>query len=479
MFRSLLSVFLLFVCLLSPAAYAQTITGSITGTVADPSGAVVPNVKVTATNPDTNQSHSTITNESGVFNLLFLPVGSYNVIAESQGFKKTVLGPFDLQVNQIARVDIRLEVGEATQSIEIKDFAPVLQTESTATGDTLNTAKLTSVPLNGRNFASLLQLMPGAISTSPNAMNTSGRFQGSGSRPQVNGNREQTNNFLLDGVDANDSIDNRIGYNPNVDALEEVKVITGNGSSEFGNAGGAIVNTTMKSGTNEFHGDVFDFLRNDKLDANGYFNNRTKVKRNAFKRNIFGGTLGGPLVRNRAFFFVDYEGTEQRGSGPATASVAPEAWRNGDLSDFLTKQNQVIKDPLTGPDLASRTAFPGNIIPLNRIVNPVALKLFNNPGLYPLSNNTGTGALGVSGNYIASQASLLKNHQGDVKIDYRPNEKDSFMGRWSMGRYDNYGSQTALPVSLTSATYGPTQLAVLNWTRTITPSIVNEARFGF
>ncbi len=477
--KLLFCLYLALVCLAIPAAYSQTITGTITGTVADPSGAVVPNVKVIATNPNTNQTHSTTTNESGVYNLLFLPVGSYNVTAENQGFKKTVLGPFDLQVNQIARVDIRLEVGDTTQSVEIRDFAPVLQTESTATGDTLNSAKLTSVPLNGRNFASLLQLMPGAISTSPNAMNTSGRFQGSGSRPQVNGNREQTNNFLLDGVDANDSIDNRIGYNPNVDALEEVKVITGNGSSEFGNAGGAIVNTTIKSGTNAFHGNAFDFLRNDKLDANSFFNNRSKVKKGAFKRNIFGGTLGGPLVRNKAFFFMDYEGTEQRTSGPATASVAPAAWRTGDLSDFLTKQNQVIKDPLTGPDLASRTAFPGNIIPLNRIVNPVALKLFNNPGLYPLANNAGTGALGVSSNYISSSANALKNHQGDVKIDFRPNEKDSFMGRWSMGRYDNYGSQAALPVFLTSATYGPTQLAVLNWTRTFTPSIVNEARLGF
>lgn len=151
---------------------------------------------------------------AGVYNLLFLPVSSYTVAVEIQGFKKTVLGPFSLQVNQIARVDVQLEVGDTTQSVEIKDFAPVLQTESTATGDTIESTKLTSIPLNGRNYASLLQLMPGAISTSPNA----GRFQGSGSRPQVNGNREQTNNFLLDGIDVNDSIDNRIGYNPNVDA---------------------------------------------------------------------------------------------------------------------------------------------------------------------------------------------------------------------------------------------------------------------
>ena len=284
-------------------------------------------------------------------------MGQYTVSSENQGFKKTVLGPFTLEVNQIARVDISLEVGDTAQSVEIRDFAPILQTESTQTGDTLTSERLTSIPLNGRNFASLTMLIPGAISTSPNAMNTSGRYQGSGSRPQVNGNREQTNNFLLDGADNNDSIDNRIGYQPNVDALQEVRVITGNGSSEFGNVGGAIVNTTLKSGTNEFHGNVFEFLRNDKLDANGFFANRAGNKKRALRRNIFGGTFGGPVIKNRAFFFVDYEGTQQRDSGPANASVAPAAWRTGDLTDFQTKSGLTVKDPTTG------LPFPGNIIP--------------------------------------------------------------------------------------------------------------------
>jgi hypothetical protein len=477
--RTLFAVILLSICLFLQTGFGQTITASITGTVTDPSGAIVPSVKVTATNTSTNQAYSANTNESGVFNLLFLPVGNYNVATEIQGFKKTVLGPFSLQVNQIARVDIKLEVGATTESVEIRDFAPVLQTESTATGDTLESTKLTSIPLNGRNYASLLQLMPGAVSTSPNAMNTSNRFQGSGSRPQVNGNREQTNNFLLDGIDVNDSIDNRIGYNPNVDALEEVKVVTGNGSSEWGNAGGAIVNATIKSGTNEYHGNAFEFLRNDKLDANGYFNNRTNTKRNALKRNIFGGTFGGPIVRNKAFFFVDYEGTEYRTGGPSSVSVAPASWRTGDLSDILTKSKLQAVDPLTGPDIASRTQFPNNQIPLSRITNPVAIKLFSSAALYPLPNNPGTGALGVSSNYLGSTGNKTSNHQGDAKVDYRPNEKDSYMARWSMGRYDQGGTLNPLVEQLPGGTYGPTQSAMANWTRTISTTIVNEARVGF
>jgi hypothetical protein len=458
---------------------AQTITAALTGTITDSSGAVVPNVKVIATNTGTNVATETTTNNAGIYNMPFLPVGSYTVMAEGAGFKRTVIGPFTLEVNQTGRVDVTLEVGQVTESVEIRGFAPILQTESTQTGDVLTSTRLTSIPLNGRNFASLTQLIPGAISTSPNAMNTSARFQGSGSRPQVNGNREQTNSFLLDGIDNNDSIDNRIGYQPNVDALDEVKVITGNGSSEFGNVGGAIVNATIKSGTNEVHGNVFEFLRNAKLDANGFFPNRNKAARRALKRNIFGGTLGGPVIHNKAFFFVDYEGTQQRDSGPATASVAPGAWRTGDLSDFLSKSNQVLKDPLTGPDLASRTPFAGNIIPPSRITNPVAQKLFSSPSLYPLPNGLGTGSLGISGNYIGTSANKLVNHQADVKGDLRPNNKDAISARWSIGRYEQGGSQAALPEILPASNVGPTMSAVLTWTRTFTPSIVNEVRLGY
>jgi Carboxypeptidase regulatory-like domain len=479
MFRLMLLKSAVLAVLFTSVLSAQTITGSITGVVTDPSSSVIPNVKIVATNTGTNLAYPTTTNEAGVYNLVFLPVGRYTVSASAQGFKQTLLGPFALDVNQIAKVDVKLEVGEVTQSVEITGIAPVLQTESTATGDSLTAEKLSSIPLNGRNFASLTMLIPGAISTSPNAMNTSGRAQGSGSRPQVNGNREQTNNFLLDGIDNNDSIDNRIGYQPNVDALQEVKVITGNGSSEFGNVGGAIVNATLKGGTNQFHGNVFEFLRNQKLDANGFFANRSKAPRAPLRRNIFGGTLGGPVVKNKAFFFVDYEGTEQRTSGSALASVAPAAWRTGDLSDFLTKSNQIVRDPNTGPDVANRTPFPGNIIPTNRITNPVAQKLFSSPDLYPLSNNAGTGTLGISNNYLSGSASRLSNKQGDIKGDYRLSDRDAISARWSVSDYQSVGSQAALPVFMTSGNFVPTQSAVLTWTRTISPTVINEARMGY
>ncbi len=464
--------------LLAASLHAQTITGSIKGKVLDSSGAVVPNVKVTATKAGTNLSNSAVSNQAGIYNLLFLPVGEYTVTTEGSGFKKAKLGPFALETNQVATVNINLELGDVSQTVEVVGFAPILQTETQATGDTISSTKLTSIPLNGRNFAALTLLIPGAVSTAPNAMNTAARFQGSGSRPQVNGNREQTNNFILDGVDINQSIDNQIGYQPNVDALEEVKVVTGNAGAEFGNVGGASVVMSLKSGTNAMHGNVFEFLRNEKLDANGFFNNRNNVKRQALRQNIFGGTIGGPIQKNKMFFFADYEQTERRIAGPATASVAPAAWRNGDLSQFLTVNNQIIRDPNTGTTIAARTPFPNNQIPTSRF-SPVAKYLFANPSLYPLANNTGTGPLGVGSNYIGGTRNYLSNKQGDVKIDYRKGEKDTLMWRFSKGMYETFGSQAALPLFLTGGNNGPTWSSVINWTRVWNAKLVTDTRASY
>ncbi|MSV31535.1 MAG: hypothetical protein EXQ57_03350 [Bryobacterales bacterium] len=459
-------VLTIFSALLTMSVAAQTITGAFTGTLADQSGAVVPNAKGTATNVGTNVTYAAQSNDSGVYNLLFLPVGSYTLAAEVKGFKRATAGPFGLQVNQTARIDFKLEVGETTQSVEITAAAPVLQTESTQTGESLGSKQLTELPLKGRNFVALTLLVPGAVSPNPEGMNS--RF---GARPYVNGNREQTNNFMLDGVDVNDSIDNRVGYSPNVDALEEVKVLTGNAAADYGNSGGATVMMSIKSGTNKFHGNVFEFLQNDKLNANGYFRNRNvnTATRTGFKRNIFGGTLGGPIKRNKAFFFIDYEGTMQRTDGPASASVAPQDWRNGDLSRFPNAQ---ITDPTNGQP------FPNKQIPVARF-NPVARFLFANPTLYPLPTQAGAGPLGVAGNYAGGSASKLNNHQADAKVDYRPSDKDALMARWSIGRYESIGSRAALPTSMTSGQEGPTSSWVANWNRTISPTIVNEARFSF
>lgn len=469
---------IVFACLAS-VLQAQTITGTITGTVTDASGALAPNTKVTATNEGTGVQTAATTNQAGIYNLPFLPVGRYTISAEAGGFKKSVVGPFALETNQVVRMDVTLEVGAVTESVEVTAVAAALQTESTQTGQTLGTKRLTDLPLNGRNIVSAMLLIPGAVQTNPSAVNTASRFSG---RAFVNGNREQTNNFLLDGVDVNDSMDNRIGYTPSVDALQEVQVMTGNGSSEFGNSAGAVVNMTLKSGSNETHGTLFEFLRNDNLDANRFFSNQNtalpkeKQRRN-FQQNMYGGTLGGRIVRDKLFFFVNYEGTQRRDSGPALASVAPADWRAGDLS----RVPQTINDPTTCQVVGgTRTCqpFPGKQIPVSRF-GPAVKALFADPSLYPLPNSVGTGALGVSNNYSGTESLFLKNNQGDAKVDWKASERDNFMFRYSQGFYTDGTALPVLPTSPASVKEAPTLGAVVAWTRTVSASVVNDLRYGF
>lgn len=463
-FRTLLCVSSLF----AAAAWSQTVTGTLTGTVTDATGAVVPNVIVTATNTGTNGKFEGRTNEAGVYNIPFIPVGQYTVTAEAKGFKRTVSNPFQLAVNQVARVDIAIAVGEVTETVEVAGVAPLLQTETTQTGEAITARQATELPLNGRNFVNLTLLVPGAITPNPASFTSPSRAF-SGGRPYVNGNREQANNFLLDGVDINEPIDNLIAYNPNVDALQEVQVLTGNASAEFGNGNGAIVNMTIKSGTNNFHGNLFEFLRNDKLDANEFFQNRSGQAKRSLRQNQYGGTFGGPVLKDRLFFFVDYQGTRNRGSGSTGVSVIPGPLRTGNLSIYTSP----IIDPTTG------LAFPGNIIPTSRIVNPVAQALFSNPQLYPLPNAAGTGPFGFSSNYISSSSRSLDNDQADAKIDYHRGEKDYIFGRFTIERYRDGDQSVAIPTFLGGATDAPTTGGVISWTRTISATTVNEARAGF
>jgi hypothetical protein len=465
----------------SASCLAQTYTATLTGTVADPSGAAVPNVKVMAVNQGTKLEYTAQTGDSGVYTIPFLPVGDYVVTAEAAGFRRLVSNPIKLEVNQIARLDLKMVIGDLSQEVTISEAAPVLQTENVTVGQVITGNTTVSLPLNGRNFQQLTLLVPGAVTPNPNGFNNVSLQNGQG-RPYVNGNREQGNAFLLDGISIDETIDNRIGYKPNVDAIAEFKVETSNSSSEFGNVTGATVNATLKSGTNEFHGNVFEFFRNDALDANIWENNRTGAAKQKLRQNVFGGTLGGPIIKNRIFFFTDYQGTIRRTGGGVSTNVAPGDWRNGDLSSLLTLPEPVfIRDPdiTTGACNASdQTAcFPGNIIPTGRIVNPAARALFANQTNYPLPQRIDSQTL--VGLYTSTISNKLDGHQFDVKIDARLTEKDNLSGRYSFGNFDERGDQGALPLILTPKSFNRPQNFVLNWTRTFTPTIINEARVGF
>lgn len=260
------------ICGASPG-FAQEVTASITGTIIDPSGGAIVGANVTAKSVERGTTFTAVSNDDGIFRIAPLPVGSYSLRIEKTGFQTTLYPPFVLVLNQVARFDVELKVGQVSQTIEVTGAAPVLETEATQVDTIVNAATNDNLPLASRNYVQLTLLAPGAVSTDPSSFNNGNNTGGYGGRPLINGNREQANNFLLDGMDNNQVSDNLLGYTPAPDAIQEFNLITNNASAEFGNFEGGIVSATIKSGTNSFHGDIWEFLRNDKLNANSWSNN--------------------------------------------------------------------------------------------------------------------------------------------------------------------------------------------------------------
>ena len=447
----------LFALLLSCSmAWGQAITGSITGTVLDSSGAAVDGAKVTAINVDTGVQTPTTTNANGIYTIHYLQIGHYKVSVMVQGFAPTSAGPFSLEVSQEAKVDINLTVGSVNESVVVSSAAPILDTQNATTGDTITATQATELPLQARNFSSLTTLIAGAVTPNPAAQNNVGRSNYNGGF-DVNGNREQSNNYTLDGADINEAIDNYIGYSPNVDAIGELHIISGNATAEYGNANGGQVVMVTKSGTNEFHGDAFWFLENTNFNANSWSNKHTPNPADfgavpSLDRSMFGGTLGGPIFRDRLFFFVDYQGARQHSSTTEFRSVATAAMRAG-----------------YAPTLGTTVA----------ITNPAAKYLFAHPELYPLPNVASTNINGITGNYRGSSAQATKNDQGDIKVDAKLTGKDSLSGRFSLGReYDGY-SRVSLPTDTPSNNSDPYTGFVVNWTHVFSANVVNEGRAGF
>ena len=312
---------LLFVTVIGTFHYgwSQEVTASITGTISDQTGAAVTGATVTATSQERGSSYTAVTNDSGLYRISQLPVGPYAIKVEKNGFALTSIPPFVLTLNQVARIDVTMKVGKASETVEVTGAAPVLETETTQVDTIMNAATNDNLPLASRNYVQLTLLAPGAVSTDPSSFNNGNNTAGYGGRPLINGNREQANNFLLDGMDNNQVSDNLLGYTPAPDAIEEFNLITNNAPAEFGNFEGGIVNATIKSGTNEYHGDVWEFFRNDVLNANSWSNNLVypALPKAKLRWNMFGGTFGGPIIKNRLFFFADFQ--DQRFDIPSSS----------------------------------------------------------------------------------------------------------------------------------------------------------------
>jgi hypothetical protein len=461
---AILCLTLAFVLGLQGNAFAQTGAASITGLVTDQSGAAAPGVTVTATNQATNVQYTAVSNQAGDYTITTVPIGTYVVKAALSGFKTTATKPIALEAKQIARLDFKLAVGSIEDQVEVTAEAAVLQSESATVGEVLSGRTLESLPLNGRNSSQLALLLPGAVTPNPGGQ-TDTTNRGAGARPYVNGNREQTNNFMVDGVEINDTMDNRIGYQPSPDALAQVSVETNNYAADTGNVAGGVISNVIKSGGNQFRGNVFEFYRNSDFDANSWDRNRSSAARPERKQNIFGGTLGGPVVKNKLFFFVNYQGTILDQPGSQTASVAPEAWRRGDLSSITTP----IRDPRTGQP------FPGNQIPADRI-SPFARALLSDTAKYPLPNRTVTG---VTGNYVGESLSTTRAHQGDLRLDWNASTHDKLFLRFSIAELETKTDKQAFPLLLPTRSESPFRNLAVNWNRVFGTSLINEVLVGY
>lgn len=455
---------------------AQETSASITGKITDPSGAPIGNATVKATDEQRGTIWPTTTNADGIFVFPRIPVGTYEVRVEAAGFKTSVRPHIGLELNARDRIDLQMEIGALTENVTVAADSAILQTDTTQVGEVLNPTTIINTPLISRNYIALALLIPGVQTPNPAGFN-SGARSGGGGRPYVNGNREEANNFLLDGIDNNQVSDNLTAYQPSVDAIAETKILTNNAPAEFGNFQGGIINVGIKSGTNQYHGDLFEFFRNDKLNANNWGRNWSlapdssgKAPRPALRSNIFGGTFGGPVIKDRLFFFVDYQGTRIASPGaPSAITVVPAAFRVGDFSALLPGSQ--IYDPSTTDANGNRQPFVNNQIPLSRI-NPVALKLFNNTKLYPLPINNG-----LSNNAINVGSSYTNTDQGDVRVDAKASQKDDVSVRYSKSVQDQ-PSTNSFPLFYNGFSNSPFQAGVVNWTRTIGPTLVNEARVG-
>lgn len=497
---SAFAVFLLLflAALLAPLrpARAQLATGSVTGVVTDPSGAAIVGAQITITNVAQNVSFVTVTNSAGVYNFANLIPGNYVVKAEAKGFETIAEPSFTLAIGQILNIDIPMKVGSASQTVEVTSAPPLLQTQTTDLSTLITAQTNESLPLASRNYIQLTLLAPGTTTPAPDTIRQQQLMPSSG-RPYINGNREQANEFLIDGIESTEDNNNEIGYQPQPDAIQEFRLITQNASAQYGNYAGGVVVNTIKSGTNQFHGDLFEFLRNDKFNANSWandiqsdYNIRTAnglgiVPKPKLRWNEFGGTLGGPIQKDKLFFFGDYEGLrEDFPASTADYSVFTNAMKAGNFgilcpggfdSSGLNCANGIqLKDPTTG-----------NYIPYDNFANdpnatesPVAAALFAS-NFYPTAAIQNPGGVSQA-NFFGQTSSQVNDNQGDLRLDYVLSNSDRLFGRYSEMRLDNPFFATYILGSAASENTETARNSVIDWTHMFSGgTLVNDARIGF
>ena len=500
--RAFKSAFALVLISCSSILIAQVDRGNIVGTVSDPSGANVEAAKVAIRNLATDQSVEVTTDTSGAYAANLLRIGTYSVTVERQGFKKAVEPNVEVGVNQVVRVNLRLQVGAVTESVEVTGAAPLLQTETSSLGTIETERRISDLPLNGRNFIQLAYLGPGANSGQSGSNVSGGVFENERANEalSVNGLRVSNNNFLLNGVDNNEFGLGGVVVLPPPDAIQEFRTEENSMSAEFGR-GGAAVNVVLKSGTNRVHGGAYEFIRNDKLDARNYFASPAPSPKPGFKRNQFGVFLGGPIKKDKTFIFGDYQGSRVREALSNVSTVPNAAERAGDFSDRLTGDTfSPCLNPVPSEVFDTGTIFDpfsthnytcanGGSVPIrnpisfNNQLNVIPPNMLNATGvnianLYPLPN-----VQDVVNNFLSSPSRVNDQDSFDIRFDHHFREQDQIFIGYSFGDIRSFrpgplgdlGGADCCP----SRDKTRSQHTSLGWTHTFSTHLLNDAHGGF
>jgi hypothetical protein len=480
----------------SSTLWAQQASGSITGLVTDNSGSAVPNAAVTVRDVDRDTTWTATTTSAGLYDFPSIPAGRVEVKVDAQGYAVQIRSAFTLTLNQVAHVDFHLTVGRVSTTVTVNDVPPLLQTGSTEVGTLIDANAASSLPLATRDTNQLTLLAPGVVSPNIFAFESSQNTFGTG-RPYVNGAREQDNNFSLDGMDVNQADNNDVAYVPSPDALQEFNIITSNAPADFGNYVGGVVVETLKSGTNTFHGEAYEYIRNTDLNANtwqdkanayleipstanpnSFVTSGVTLPRPVLQWNNFGGMVGGPIIKNKLFFFADE--TNEIYNTPRTAqtnTVIPQAaFLKGDFSALCTSQgatfvNGVCSNPIyqlyqpaSGTAAGDRQPYANNLVPVSSSVasSIIASPLFAQQEQQP----------------VYYTKSSVRSYQGDAKIDWQASDKDHIMGRYSQMYTINSTTNGIDQLTPDLTREYPLKNFVVNYDRTITPSLVNELRVG-
>lgn len=453
--------------LLTGTVSAQDTTGRIIGRVTDPQGAIIADAKVKVTNVSTGEASETMTDKDGQYQVIHLPIGNYKVSVVRTGFNPVVTDAYQLHINQNLRIDLTLKVGSATETIEVRGDVSQVETVSSTVGNSVTSRPIVNLPLNGRNVLSLAALEPG-VSEGNNPGNVS-----AGSL-SIAGGRTDSVTYLLDGGINNSLLNNGVVFNPNPDTVAEFRILESNYNAEYGRNGGGVVSVVTKSGSNQIHGSAFDFARNDAFNANSYFNKRNDVPRDVLKRQQFGGTVGGPILKDKLFYFVGYQGQRQtqKQTGPVTSVFTP-AELNGDFSglpaaDKATLANFLLANPYYQPNAA--LAAQGIIDPSR--IDP-ASKKYIAAGIVPSS---------ATGSAVYSSTAKADADELTTRIDYSPTQSDRISVTMGSGRAPTLSpflSGLSTPLSVPFPVSGNNHRYFLNvgYTKTISPTLLNEARF--